>query len=86
MALSCMRKFLTVCAYSPNCSSGYLTLQSLKGAIERVPSWDSVVLLGDLYTHVGNDEVISKKMIEGSCLLDLELFGVLVFDLCVHHV
>ncbi|KAK3517263.1 hypothetical protein QTP70_001755 [Hemibagrus guttatus] len=50
------RSLTVVLAYGPNASVEYPTfLETLQGVLEGAPIGDSIVLMGDLNAHVGND-------------------------------
>ncbi|KAK3550921.1 hypothetical protein QTP70_008731 [Hemibagrus guttatus] len=80
------RCLTVVSAYGPNGSVEYPTfLETLRGVLEGAPTGDSIVLLGDFNSHVGNDSDIWRGMIGRNGPPDLNLNGVLLLDYCVSH-
>ena len=67
-----------VCAYAPNSSSEYPAyLESLEKVLESATTGDSMIILGDFNTHVGNDSETWRGVIRRNRLPDLGLSGVI---------
>lgn len=78
-----------VCTYLRNNGSEYLAfLESPAGVLEGSPPGDSVVLPGDVNTHMDNDSETWRGVIRRNGLLDLNLscvVGLLWKPQCVHN-
>ncbi|KAK3507796.1 hypothetical protein QTP70_000404 [Hemibagrus guttatus] len=75
-----------VSAYGPNGSVEYPTfLETLQGVLEGALTGDSIVLLGDFNTHLGNVSDTWRGVIGRNGPPDLNPSGVLLLDFCASH-
>ncbi|KAK3517140.1 hypothetical protein QTP86_003932 [Hemibagrus guttatus] len=80
------RCLTVVSAYGPNGSVEYPTfLETLRGVLEGAPTGDSIVLLGDFNTHVGNNSDTWRGVIGRNGPPDLNSSGVLLLDFYASH-
>ncbi|KAK3525029.1 hypothetical protein QTP86_013391 [Hemibagrus guttatus] len=80
------RGLTVVSAYGPNGSVEYPTfLETLQGVLEGALTGDSIVLLGDFNTHLGNVSDTWRGVIGRNGPPDLNPSGVLLLDFCASH-
>lgn len=60
-------------------------LESPERVIEKAPTGDSTVLLGDLNTHTFNDRNTWKGMIRSNSIPDLNLMSILLLGFSASH-
>ena len=73
-----------VCAFVPNSNSDYPSfMESLGQVLESATTRDSMVLLGQLNAHVGDDSKTWRAVIGRNSLSDLNPSGVQLLDFCV---
>ncbi|KAK3571462.1 hypothetical protein QTP86_012092 [Hemibagrus guttatus] len=76
----------SVSAYGLNGSVEYPTfLETLRGVLEGASTGDSIVLLGDFNSHVGNESDTWRGVIGRNGPPDMNSSGVLLLDFCASH-
>ncbi|KAK3550956.1 hypothetical protein QTP70_011532 [Hemibagrus guttatus] len=76
----------SISAYGLNGSVEYPTfLETLRGVLEGASTGDSIVLLGDFNSHVGNESDTWRGVIGRNGPPDMNSSGVLLLDFCASH-